>query len=426
MTTRFVDALPFTLSGTAEPNTTITVTLDDKSATARTDAAGHWTLVWTTALETGTYTVRAGSTTQLLRVQLPERLPRQPGLEREPPEYGTLAVPNPDAAEAMTDRWRIAPPPYELDEHSRGRLDPYNRNILKGDYPVHGNDIFFVLTGISDTLAESRTLPTPSGVSAARPASFPFFGDGNQNFFAQSVIVSGDLYEGNTTFQPVRRRIKATLIANFNRLRVRELGIVKPSPRRGNRRNDGHVSLQELFYEQRLRTLTPQFDFLSVRAGAQPFSSDFRGFVFSDTNLGIRAFGNYAANRYQYNLAFFERLEKDTNSGLNTLNELRGQRVAVANFYWQDFLVHGYTQQFSVHYLRDDGGTHFDRNGVLARPSPVGSFQPHRIDAVYLGQAGLGHLGRINVDHALYYVLGRDTMNPIAGPDPELRAPDSV
>ena len=46
----------------------------------------------------------------------------------------------------------------------------------------------------------------------------------------------------------------------------------------------------------------------------QPFVSDFRGFVFSDTNLGVRAFGNYAANRFQYNLAIFERLEKDTNS----------------------------------------------------------------------------------------------------------------
>src|SRR5262249_30455239 len=38
---------------------------------------------------------------------------------------------------------------------------------------------------------------------------------------------------------------------------------------------------------------------------------------------------------------------------------------------------------------------------------------------------GLGHFGRINVDHALYVVAGRDSLNPIAGPDPKLRDRDS-
>ena len=46
--------------------------------------------------------------------------------------------------------------------------------------------------------------------------------------------------------------------------------------------------------------------------------------------VGARLFGNYASNRWQYNLAIFDRLEKDTNSGLNTLADFRGQQVAVA------------------------------------------------------------------------------------------------
>jgi hypothetical protein len=140
----------------------------------------------------------------------------------------------------------------------------------------------------------------------------------------------------------------------------------------------------------------------------------------------VRVFGNYAANRFQYNLAFFERVEKDTNSGLNIIHEFREQRVAVANFYWQDFIRKGFTQQFSIHHMRDDDSVHYDRNGVLVRPAPIGEAKPHDIQATYLGAAGLGHFGRINVDHALYFVFGRDSMNPIAGPDPLLRDGDSV
>jgi hypothetical protein len=54
-----------------------------------------------------------------------------------------------------------------------------------------------------------------------------------------------------------------------------------------------------------------------VRGRLQPFSSDFRGFLFQDNQLGVRLFGNRDNNRYQYNLAASWRIEKDTNSGLN-------------------------------------------------------------------------------------------------------------
>jgi hypothetical protein len=110
-----------------------------------------------------------------------------------------------------------------------------------------------------------------------------------------------------------------------------------------------------------------------------------------------------------------ERLEKETNSGLNRF-EWRDQQVAVANLYRQDFPVLGLTSQASVHYLRDEPTFQFDRNGFLARPDPAGSATPHEIEAIYLGVAAFGHVGRINVDGALYYVTGDDSLNPIAGP----------
>jgi hypothetical protein len=442
----FTDTIPFTISGhtAAAPDTPVRVFIEDANAETRVGASGNWSLLWTAPLPTGAYDLRieVGDTseTQLLRVQLRGALPRQSGIETFP-RYPDPLPPDPSLQE-MTDRWRIAPPPYELDEQSRGRLDPYHQNILKGDRPIRlrdrvpvswrdklpfmGHDAFLVLTGVSDSLVESRTLPTPSGVSAANPGSFRFFGSDAQGAFAQNVILSADLFEGDTTFQPIRQRVKITLVGNLNHVRVEENAIVKPSPRRGTERTDGRLSLQELFYERKLRDLGPNFDFVSFRAGIQPFASDFRGFIFSDTNLGFRLFGNWKSNRYQYNLAFFDRLEKDTNSGLNIFHELREQRVAVANVYAQDFFRPGYTQQFSLHHVRDEPSLKYDRNGVLVRPAPVGDAKPHSVQATYLGEAGLGHFGRINVDHALYYVFGRDSLNPIAGADPELRRGDAV
>lgn len=425
----YTDRVPFAIGGTAPANARVHVEVEGGAAGETTaDPQGRWSILWTAPLKTGTYEIRATSGTltaeNLVRVQLPSLLQRQFPYEA-PLRYGNVEALHPEAAMEMTDRWRIAPPPYELDENSRGRLDPYNKNILKGDFPIRDNDTFFVFTGISDTLAESHTLPTPSGVSARQPGSIHFFGSDDQNLFVQNVELSFDLFQGLTTFQPVSQRVKATVILNFNRVSVRENAIVKPDVERGTTRNDGRLSLQELFYERKLKDLSPNYDFVSFRAGSQPFQSDFRGFIFSDTNLGFRAFGNYASNRYQYNLALFDRLEKDTNSGLNTF-ERRGQQVAVANFYAQDFLTKGYTQEFSFHYLRDRGDLHYDRNGDLVRPAPIGVFTPHSIHATYFGEAGLGHIGRFNVDHAAYYVFGRDSLNPLAGPDPNLRDGNSI
>ena len=438
----YAEGVPFMLGGTSLPGAVIAITIEQSGNGQTTaDQTGHWTLIWTAPVKTGTWTITATSggvtATQLLRVQLPGNLQRQSSIEPVL-RYGTPELPNPDTYQEMTDRWRITPPPYELTDKPKARavrkriidkegatLDPYNQNLLKGDLPIFGKDWFLNLTAISDTLAESRTLPTPSGVSAVRPGSTGFFGRDNQNLFTETVIASFDLFQGDTAFKPIEQRYKVTLIGNLNYVHLREDGLVKPDVRRGTTRTDTHLSLQEFFYERKIQDLSPNYDFVSFRAGSQPFNSDFRGFIFNDTNLGVRLFGNYASNRYQYNLAAFDRLEKDTNSGLNTM-QLRDQKVVIANLYWQDFLVHGYTQQFSMHFVRDDASFHFDRNGVLVRPAPAGVFTPHQIRAAYLGESGLGHIGRFNVDHAVYYVFGHDDLNPIAGPDPELRDRNGV
>ncbi len=144
------------------------------------------------------------------------------------------------------------------------------------------------------------------------------------------------------------------------------------------------------------------------------FPAIFADFFLSTNSRACAFFGNLHSDRWEYNAAYFNLLEKDTNSGLNTFQP-RHQQVIVTNFYMQDFVKPGYTTEFSIHYNKDDASVHYDDNGFLARPAPVGIFQPHEIRAAYLGWTGNGHFGRINVNHAFYEALGTDSLNPIAG-----------
>jgi Carboxypeptidase regulatory-like domain len=342
----------------------------------------------------------------------------------EPGGAAPQPQPLPPAGEvfqAEPDRWLVAMPDWDRygakGEHPyvKGRRwDPFDRNKLKGDVPIFGQQTFFNFTGVSDTLFDGRRLPVPSNVSSARPGSGDFFGKGEQAFLDQVFLFSFDLFHGDASFRPVDWRIRITPAVSLNYLDVRELGIVNVDVRAGTTRLDSHFGLQEAFAEVKLHDLSPNFDFIAARAGIQQFNSDFRGFIFVDEQPGLRFFGNLDSNRWQYNLAYFNLLEKNTNSGLNSF-ALRKQQVIVANVYRQDFLFQGYTAQFSVHYNDDDATMHFDDNGFLVRPAPIGIVRPHSIHATYLGWTGDGHIGPVNVTNAFYQVLGRDSFNPIAG-----------
>ncbi len=324
------------------------------------------------------------------------------------------------------DRWRVPMPTW--DRYGKGGefpytkshwYDPFNRSRLKGDTPIFGQKWFFDFTGTSITGLDLRRLPVPSGVSAEQPNSTDFFGRGEQGFASQSFRLSFDLFEGDTSFRPIDFRVRFTPEFNLNFLQTRERGLVNIDVRGGTNRFDSHTGLQEGFVEAKIHDLSPNFDFVSIRAGIQQFVSDFRGFIFAEEQPGVRLFGSMRSNRINYNLAYFYFLEKNTNSGLNTFDS-RHQQVYIGNVYIQDFLAKGYTTEFSFHYNRDDPTIHFDDNGFLVRPAPVGlvvnnGILQHGIRAYYLGWASNGHIGRLNVSHAFYQALGHDTLNPIAG-----------
>jgi hypothetical protein len=325
------------------------------------------------------------------------------------------------------DRWRLGFPLWDRYDrgfprgedypYKQGNIwDPYNQNVLKGDYPIVGQDIFLNLTASTTGIVEYRQIPTATTPfeSTANEFQTDFFGRPRQLAYNQFLFLSADLFRGDASFKPVDWRVKVTPAFNFNHLHAQELGVVSPDIRKGKTRDRTWATLQEWFAEAKLADLSEEYDFVSVRAGSQPFVSDFRGFIFSDTNRAVRVFGSLEGNRQQFNLAVFRQLEKDTNSGLNSFKD-RDQFVALANYYYQDFIFPGYTAQASVHYNDDGPSFLFDRNRFLVRPDPAGVFSPHRVQSVYLGLAGDGHIERINVSHALYWVLGHDTMNPLAG-----------
>jgi hypothetical protein len=343
----------------------------------------------------------------------------QPSQQPLPPA-GEVFQPN-------ADRWLVSMPDWNRygtgGEHPyvKGhRWDPFDRNKWKGDVPIFGNQTFFDFTGMSDTLVDARRLPEPSGVSTALPGSSGFFGRGEQLFLDQVFLFSFDLFHGDAAFRPVDWRIRVTPAVSLNYLDVRELGIVNVNVLAGTTRLDSHLGFQEAFAEVKLHDLSPNYDFISLRAGIQQFNSDFRGFLFVDEQPGVRFFGDLSSNRWQYNLAYFNLLEKNTNSGLNSF-ALRKQQVIVANVYRQDFLFQGYTAQFSVDYDDDAPSIHYDDNGFLVRPAPIGgvvsngAIQAHSIHAAYIGWTGDGHIGRVNVSNAFYQALGRDSFNAIAG-----------
>lgn len=324
--------------------------------------------------------------------------------------------------EPVPDRWRdIQSPPYELnvEEHI---YDPYNRNILKGDYPIIGQNVFFVLTATADNLFETSTAPTPSGISTENPVSQPFFGGEQRLFYNGNLKLTLELYKGNVAFKPRGWEIKVTAVANANYINTKENNNVNINPLKGTNRYDNHIAFQELSLEKHLFDLNDRFDFISFRGGIQLFNSDFRAFIFDDFNLGGRLFGSAGNNKFQYNLAYFRMLEKDTNSELNTIFEDREQDVFITNLYKQDFIKLGYTTQLSFHYNHDKPSFHFDTNGIPVRPSVLGNVKPHDIKAYYIGWTGDGHFGRLNINHAFYQVLGKDSFNSFAGGQLDINA----
>lgn len=322
----------------------------------------------------------------------------------------------------VPDRWRLL---EALELLPQRWYDPYRQNTLKGDKPVLGRDGFLSLSLISDTVYEPRRLPTPVGPqSASSPGSVDVFGGGEQWLASQNLIFSLILLKGDTTFKPPDFEFRVTPVYNLNYVESKERRLLEIDPRGGDNRDDQHLGVQELFVDFHLRNVSDRYDFDSLRIGIQPFSTDFRGFLFQDNQLAARLFGTRANNRFQYNLAWIRRLEKDTNSGLNAVDEsLRDDDLYVVNLYGQDFPVLGFTSQAIVAHNRNrETELFFDDNGFLARPLSFGNERPRKYEVTYLGYNGDGHFGRLNLTGSVYGAFGEESSGPFRDAPGNIRA----
>jgi hypothetical protein len=361
--------------------------------------------------------------------ELQQEPPRQrPGFEPKetvfPPfVYESIPNINSSASEfvAVPDRWR---------QFYMGKwYDPYNQNVLKADIPIFGSQAhpwFFQLSLISDTATENRNVPVPVGnASTNSSGDNDTFGDYHQFTLVQNIIASFSLIQGNTTFKPQDFEFRFTPVINVNYANVDEDGVLRIDPTKGRQRTDNFIGINELFADVHLTNLSERYDFLSSRVGIQPFISDFRGFVYNTSEPGVRLFGNLDNNKYQFNLAYFRRLDKDTNSGINTTFDDRYEDVIIANLYRQDAPVYGHTLQANVVQRIDTAGDHaadYDNNGFLVRPASIGDERDKNIHSTYLGITGDGHFGRFNTTEAFYYVTGSESHNPIAGRQVDINA----
>jgi hypothetical protein len=349
------------------------------------------------------------------RPTLPDRVTQEnPGAVRAPPPeaFPTDEFPVPD-------RWRLI---ESLGMVKERWFDPYHQNTLKGDRPIDlskhkwlplkGDDWFFVLNAVSDTVIEPRSFPIPVGVQTTdRPGSLDVFGRSSSLVAAQTFIVGAALIKGSTAFMPPHIEYRLTLAYQVNHADVAERRILHVQPSKPTHRTDDFLGVQEAFVDYHLRNTSDRYDFESIRVGIQPFQADFRGFLFQDNQLGVRFFGNRDNNRFQFNLAAFWRLEKDTNSGLNDVTQRpRNDLVFFANIYRQDFPFTGFTSQVSATYNwnREANRLEIDDNGFPARPALLGDLRGREYDVVYLGYSGDGRIGRINLTASLYAALGED------------------
>jgi hypothetical protein len=299
-------------------------------------------------------------------------------------------IPAPDLARLedgeQVNRWEVVD---ELGYESRW-WDPYNRNPLKGDEPLN-KDWFFSLGVASDTAVELRSVPGFAHGVAGTHAS-------EQTRLGQNLTAEFTLYKGNTVFKPPEWLFRFAPSFAYNRIELDQ-----PEPLNADiSGSHGFVGVQTAYVEKLVRVVSQRFDFDSVRVGIQPFSTDFRGFLFQGTQAGVRFYGTRAGNLWQYNLAYLRRPGEDAISGrTNPTAGLRHDELLIAN--------REGSESRSTQVRATDFNTPFS-HGL------------RDYDVTYVGYNGDGHFGRLNLTTSAYYAFGKQTSRTIAGASASISA----
>jgi hypothetical protein len=243
------------------------------------------------------------------------RSPRVPVLRFEPTPCDPARLPDadPNALDEfpeLPDRWRIV----SLLGYPENLLDPYHgNNWLKGDRPAFGEDWFFNLGVVSDSVIEPRRFPVPvAAADGGDPGSLDTIGDGEQQFYAENLIVEAVLYQGNTVFQPPDWEFRFTPVLISSRVTTRH-----PETDPAEEPPHGAWSAAALFVDSTCAT-SPTTTTSTACASACSPSRSTSAASCSRTAPSAYLFGTRDSNRWQYNLAWFRRLEKTPTAASTT------------------------------------------------------------------------------------------------------------
>lgn len=302
----------------------------------------------------------------------------------------------------LPDRWRLT---KDLGLVEERWWDPYERNLFKADRPFH-DDWFVDLGLVSDTQLKASHQATRQDAVGIRPVDIKRANLARDQWqFAETMLASATVFQGDTVYRPPEWQFKIALAANYSR---KDFGINRVSRAARDAPDqiaDTSLGLQHLSIRKHLRTVSANYDFDAIEFGIQPFNVDPRGFLLFDNALGARIFGTRAANSWRYAIAWSRRFEKTTDSGLNTL-ALRTEDIYSANVYRQDWPRPGLRSGLVVLHHRDrEAGTMLDDNGFVVRPS-VFAAGDGDIAVSYAGINIDGNIGFANLTAVLYKSFG--------------------
>jgi hypothetical protein len=279
------------------------------------------------------------------------------------------------------NRWRLLEP-QGIGEKPRSPLyDPYTPNVTKGDLPIFGDKVFLAATGVLDLFVDlKRNLDF---FSSRRFPNVPYH---ETNLLGQMTgVLFLELFQGDTVFTPKDWAVRAAPVVRY---RCGDKNAIDQGC-------GEYITMQEAFGELKLFEIGQNFDATSARVGLQGFNSDFFGLIYNDVQPGARLFGELERNQFKYNVAFFDRLNKEKLSALNEFKR-REHRVAVFSFEWDDFILPG----FNI--LPNLVVNHDEAPGVAAGGV---------LNSYYLGVSTNGRIDRFNVNSAFYYVTGYTAHN---------------
>ena len=283
----------------------------------------------------------------------------------------------------VPDRWRMGFPDWN--RYTKGSpLNPYQQNVLKGDYPISvGGNTFLQMTAVSDTNEQARR----KIIAVKDPTKTKLQTDTQHR---ERLFLTTDYFEDDNTFTPSPWLIRLTQVVEY-RDQSDAVGY-----------HDDYAFV-EAFVDYRIAFLSDYGDQINGRVGRQGFNADFRGFLFNDVQNMARVFGTWNENKWQYNLIAMEAMEADPVTQFLSFYKTRSQEMIGGNVFRNDIPWLGFNLMAGSFFVHDLG------TGVLNATSAQ-----HEVNVEYLELAAQGVIGGFGVSGAFIQALGRDEMNPIA------------